>query len=482
MCLMVGCLNALADDGAMAKYYEVGTVPIPEGLIFEPGGMVMLKDGRLAVATRYGRVYFVDGLYEKSLGGVKFHEFAFGLHEPLGLALKDGDLFVAQRSEITRLRDVNGDDVADGYETYAKGWGVSGNYHEYAFGPVFDSKGNGYVTLNINLGKSYRKDLDWRGWSMRVGEGGGKLEPWSAGMRSPSGILMYEDELFFTDQQGNWVGTCTLMHARKGDFHGHVDSLRSSGLKGATVARPKVVPQGKPMIEVKGVVKSLKLPAVWFPYKKTGMGQTGMVVVKQGGKFGPFEGQILVGDFTMSNITRVSLEKVGGEYQGVVIPFLDGFDSAVFRLAFGKDGSLFVGETNRGWNSLGTKSYGLQRVRWTGEVPFEMKTVRAKADGFEIEFTKRIDARVAMAVGSYSIKSYTYQYHQRYGSDEINTKAVKIEKVVLSEDGLRVRLVVGNGELRKGYVHEISVAGVKSVGGEGVIHPVGYYTLNALPE
>ena len=56
----------------------------------------------------------------------------------LGLAWHDGALYATQRSEVTRLRDTDGDGVADEYLTAAKGWGVSGNYHEYAYGPVFD--------------------------------------------------------------------------------------------------------------------------------------------------------------------------------------------------------------------------------------------------------------------------------------------------------------------------------------------------------
>ena len=49
--------------------------------------------------------------------------------------------------------------------------------------------------------------------------------------------------------------------------------------------------------------------------------------------------------------------------------------------AYGPDGSVFVGLTNRGWSSLGTSAYGLQRLVWTGEVPFEIQEMRAAPDG-----------------------------------------------------------------------------------------------------
>ena len=49
---------------------------------------------------------------------------------------------------LTRLTDTNGDGVADRYETVSDQFGLSGNYHEFAFGPVRDAKGNLYIGLN----------------------------------------------------------------------------------------------------------------------------------------------------------------------------------------------------------------------------------------------------------------------------------------------------------------------------------------------
>jgi hypothetical protein len=56
-----------------------------------------------------------------------------GLYEPLGLAIKNGNVYCAQRGETTRLVDRNTDGVADRYETVCK-WSVSGHYYEYSFG------------------------------------------------------------------------------------------------------------------------------------------------------------------------------------------------------------------------------------------------------------------------------------------------------------------------------------------------------------
>ena len=45
-------------------------------------------------------------------------------------------VYCVQRGELTRLIDTDGDDRADRYETVCDSWGVSGNYHEFAFGPL----------------------------------------------------------------------------------------------------------------------------------------------------------------------------------------------------------------------------------------------------------------------------------------------------------------------------------------------------------
>ena len=53
---------------------------------------------------------------------------------------------------------------------------------------------------------------------------------------------------------------------------------------------------------------------------------------------------------------------------------------------------MIVGESNRGWNSLGSRSFGLERIRWTGVVPFELERMEATPDGFRLTFTEPLAA------------------------------------------------------------------------------------------
>lgn len=470
-------LAAISLHAGEEDFYRIVTLPTPPDTKLEVSGIAVLPDGRVAVTIRKGEVWLIENACAEP-PAPRYRRFASGLHEPLGLAYHGGDFYLSQRTEVTRLRDTNGDGRADEYLTFAKGWGVSGNYHEYAYGPVFDRDGNAWVTLNATLGKRLVNETAWRGWSLKI-HPDGTWEPVSGGFRSPCGFgFNTAGDLFCTDQQGNWFGSGPLLHVERGVFHGHADALMSCKLPGATFNITTKIPETLTVAEAAKQVPHYRPPAVWFPYRKMGMSCTDVLCDTTGGKFGPFTGQLFVGDFTMSLITRVFLEKVNGRYQGACFPFRKDFQCAVLRMAWGNDGSMFIGQSNRGWNSLGTRAYGLQRLIWTGKVPFEVKTMEARRDGFQLTFTQPINPASASATG-FKLSSYTYKYHSNYGSDELDPRDLVIGSVKVAEDGLSAQLTVK--DLRAGYVHELHLPDVRSARGEPLLHDVGYYTLNEIP-
>lgn len=472
-------ISAFAQDES--DYYEIITLPTPEGVAFEVGGMALMPDGAMAIAIRKGEVWLLENPYEEDLESLRYRRIAMALHEPLGLLYHEGDLYTTQRSELTRLRDLDGDRVIDEYETVSNAWGVTGNYHEYAYGPALDGEGRFWITLNQTIGVTVAKDDNaWRGWGVAI-DSDGTMTPMCAGMRSPCGVGSNGiGDVFFTDQQGEWVPTNSLHQLRRGVFYGHAVSLASCDREGSPLTHPGKVPSGIPIPEVRSALPDFRPPAVWFPYRKAGMSATGIVNANSGGRFGPFDDQLFVGDFTMALINRVALEKVNGEYQGAVFSFRRGFQCAIVRMATGTDGSLFVGETNRGWNSAGRTSYGLERVIWKEKNPFEIKTMHATPDGFRLTFTETVDQKTAMNPDNYQLSSYTYLYHARYGSDEVDAKMLDVRNVSVTSDRLSATLTVDG--LREGYVHELSAEGVRSAAGAPLLHSTGYYTLNAIPE
>ena len=486
-------------------FFKILKVTAPEGTLLEVGGLITLPDGNLGVATRRGDIWIVENPTSRK---PYFRKFASGLHEILGLTYKDGALYCAQRGELTKLVDSNHDGKADVFETVFA-WPLSGHYHEYSFGPKIAPDGQFFVTGNVAFGDEewYRGEsrVPWRGWTMKISENG-TMQPWATGMRSPCGLGIFDGELFYADNQGDWMGSGGVVHVKKGAFVGHPAGLRWTGLANSPVKltteqfdakiderrrrddNGRAIKPENVVNETPNLLYTLKeqfpdteiqTPAVWLPHGILGISNSEILEIPQGA-FGPFAGQLLVGDQGMSKISRVFMEKVNGEYQGGAIEFRNGFRSGVLRMAFAKDGSLFVGETNRGWGSAGEANEGLQRLAWNGAMPLEMRTVKAMPDGFEIEFTKPVDKKSAEDLASYRVESFIYKYHPVYGSPTINKEALVLKGVKISADGMKARLVVDG--LRRYYIHQLTLDGVRGVEGSySLVHPIAYYTLNNIP-
>jgi cytochrome c551/c552 len=462
-------------------YYEIKTLPIPKDIYLEIGGIATMPDGRLAVSTRRGEIWIIENPYQKENHQVHFKRFASGLHEVLGLAYKDGSFYCSQRGELTKITDTDRDGVADLYVPIYQ-FDLSGNYHEYTYGPVFDKNGDMLVTLNLAwVGFGEGKFAKWRGWLLKI-KPDGTMEPHSAGLRSPAGYSINDEgDIFYGENQGDWVGSGRVTHLAKGDFAGNPGGLKwakepNSPFK---LTLEEIQDNGAPMYEAAAKVKNLKLPAVWFPHAIMGISTADILQDSTKGKFSPFPGQYFVADQGQSKVMRMGLEKVNGVYQGFCINYREGFQSGILRERFGLDGSMFVGMTSRGWGSTGKDNFGLQRLFWNGEMPFEIENIHAKPDGFELSFTQAVDVNSVKKAASYALRSYIYKYQHQYGSPIIELKDLKISAMEVSADKRKVRLVIEG--LRQFFIHEFKLTGIRNESGDPLLHETAYYTLNQIP-
>lgn len=474
-----GTVNAAEES----DYYAIDTFPT-EDLPMEVGAMTLMSDGNLLIGTRRGDVYVLENAYGNPDEAV-FRPWARGLAQPLGFLEHEGWIYTAQRGELTRIKDSDGDGEADVFETVCDAWDISGNYHEYNFGPRMDKEGYMWVTLNKPFGGQPYADPDikqahWRGWAVRVNPDTGEMFPMAAGLRSPAGV---EDspwgDIFYTDNQGEWCNASKLSHLEFGDYHGHPWGLPTQKLAGAPFDKMPQPISGTWMKDMHQQIPEFKMPAVWFPYEKMGKSPSGLRWDLTDGKFGPFQSQLFVADQHHATVMRVFLENVDGHWQGACLPFREGFQCGIIRIAFGKDASLFVGMSNAGWGGRGNRPWGLQRLRWTGEVPFEVKEMKAKPDGFELSFTQPVDPATAGKADAYKMESYTYKLESRYGGPEDDKKQVEITGVKVSDDGMRVRLTIS--PIRAGYVHELIMNGLTNKDGTPLLHGEAYYTLVNIP-
>lgn len=452
--------------------YTVDYLRPPEGALVEVGGMGFLPDGKLAVSTRRGQVWLVENSLAPDPKDARFTLFAEGLQEGLGLAVVDGHIVVVQRGELSMLFDRDRDGRCDEVRCITNSWGLSGNYHEFAYGLALDDRLHAYVALNVGFwdpkwwhGKS---KAPWRGWVVEVTPDG-RVLPFASGFRSPCGLSMSpEKELWVTDNQGDWMPVGPVFQVKKGRFHGHPASLAWTDAYRKTNTEPSdTVP---PDVE-------REAPALWLPYKWS-RSAGNVVWDTTDRKFGPFGGQMFVTELTNGMVLRASLERVRGDWQGAVFLFRQRIGSTV-RGLFAPDGTLLCGMTNRGWGGLSPSS-GLARVRHTGRAPFEVRDVRVKQDGFELVFTRPWQSSFVPSAANVALTQYHYDWWWQYGSPERETKALELLRVEPSAD--RTKLVLRVKDLRAGEMVRCVLSGFVAEDGAPLLHDEFAYTLNQLPE
>lgn len=459
------------------RFYTITDIPMPPGAVLEAGSILALPDGRLAVSTRRGEIHFATGAHETP-PAPRWELFATGLTEVLGLAWRDGILYATQQGELTRVLDTDADGRADRFETVSDAWSWGGE-HEYSFGSDFGP--DGAVWTVHGLTDSYTSERPFRGWAMRHFPDG-RSEAVCSGLRSPGGIAFNAaGDAFYAESQGPWNGSCSIKHLKPGGFMGH-----PAGNKWYPLA-PNMGPRPEDPASNDANRRHLTAaripqyvpPAVVLPYKKMGQSASAIMPDISGGNFGPFAGQFFVADYTLSLVMRVDMELVNGVYQGSCHPFRQGFATGLIGGALTPLGQIFVGGSKRGWPVRGTANNALQRIDWTGEIPFEVHSMRVKPDGFELHLTAPVDPATAVDPSNYLLETFTHHFYGAYGSPEIEFAEHRIVSVTPSPDGLRIRLVVD--QLVPGHIHQLRMAGLRDRTGQRLLHDMAWYTLNQVP-
>ncbi len=460
-----------------SKYYKLVDVPLPKELAVEASSFDVLPDQKtLAIATRRGDIFLAEGVFNEH-PEPRFKKFADGLDEVFGIAYRDGSFVVTQQTEVSRITDINGDGRADRFDTISDAWGFR-NYHEFAFGSKPDAEGNIWVALCLS--ESYNSKVPFRGWCLKITPDG-KTIPVCSGIRSPCGIGPNEHGvMFYAESQGPWNGSCSLKVLKPGGFMGHPISFNWYDLAPELGPAP-LKPNTPSRLETERKrVKQLVPYAVVFPYIRMGRSISGFMVDRTDGKFGPFANQIFIGDFSLGVMMRATTEEVNGVWQGACYPFREGFDTGLLAVQFTPEGGLIAGGTNRGWPVRGSKDYAIQRLDWTGLVPFDIKEIKAKPNGFKLAFTKPIDRVIAFRPQTYQLKTFTHIYHQAYGSPEVDQTIPEVTKATVADDGLSVIIEVDG--LVQGHVHDFHLPDMRSEDNQSLLHASAYYTLNEIPK
>lgn len=467
--------------------YHVSEIPIPTPEYphrFEPTDIDFGPDGSVFTSHRTGSVWRLkDG--EWSL-------FAEGLHEAIGVRVdpEGRGVYVMQRPELTLLTDTDGDGVADRYATIEDRFRYTGHYHEFAYGPRISSKGELYFSTGLSAGATHHvaapdgypsqmsSALGYRGWVMKRNPDE-TLTPFASGLRSPAGIgINAKDELFVTDNQGDWVASSYLAHVEAGDFLGHPASYWDRSEFGIT---PRVldyrtvglIPKSVPPLNFDEVRRNRKPPAVWLAHGDL-TNSPGHPSFAPPEGFGPFAGQAFIADISHRAVIRVALEKVQGAYQGAAFPFIRPLKSSSYSSAFDAEGNLWIGSVGRGWTpgepAIEIISYDSSRM------PFEMQRIELTEDGFDVHFTQPLKSS-NIDIDSIGVQEFRYQYWDTYGSEPFDEAPVPVRAASVSKDKTKLSITVSRKE---GYVYYIELPELRSSSGLSLDNNYGVYTLNQL--
>jgi cytochrome c len=460
---MGGGNDALPGDGtALTEVHPSYTLSQarPETFLPKVAGMDFLPDGRLVVSTwdAAGAVYLLDGVQSGDPKKIRVKRIAQGLAEPLGLKVLNGDIYVLQKQELTKLVDKNGDDLIDEYQCFAKGWRASANFHEFAFGLVHKD-GYFYAALAIAInpgGASTRPQIPDRGKVLRISDKDGSIEFVARGLRTPDGVGIGPDgEIFIADNQGDWLPSSKILHVQPGAFY------NSYAVDSAAVAQLPV-----------------QQPVVWLPQDEIGNSPTQPVVLNDG----PYQNQLLHGDVCYGGLQRVFMEKINGAYQGCVFRFSQGLEGATHRLVWGPDGALYIGMIGNpgNWGQQGKLWYGLQRMQYNGTPCFDMVAVRAKTNGMEIEFTEALPEGEGWSPSHYAVTQWRYQPTIQYGGPKLDEAALPVSAATVSDDRKKVFLEIPG--LKAGHVLHLRLKNLPLSDADNPLwNTEAWYTLNAIP-
>lgn len=384
-----------------------------------------------------------------------------------------------------------------GYRTWTGGLAYKDGYFYAVVGMGLIPGGTSeYTDANIYRGK---------GTVLKISKTGQVVDTVAGGVRNPVTLQFGpEGQLFYADNQGSFMPASALFPVNNGNFFGHLKTPFDN--------------------------QKRTTPAIIFPYGSdlTGGTATNPCVSRVATGFvqlrtGRYAGQLLIGSNPQNGINRIFMEKVGGQFQGALFPFSQGFGvgpgtsgnaalpgvlpefrANVHRLSIGPDGMIYVGGGNSpggassGSHGIdGTPSGALARLVPNNDSVFEMKAIRSlDSTHFEIEFTEPI---VSAATNNFavtqgiSVQSTGTGYGSGWTppSTAVTVSAVSLNtdktKVTLTVSGVKQRPVVATagstedrtwGTLIQFRVTGIAAASSRAMWGDGTGGGVGWYTLN----
>ena len=397
------------------------------------GDVQFFSDGRAAGVTVDGDVWHIDGL-AGDLGTVRWHRFASGLHEPISLAIRNGEVFVFDRGGIWNLRDTNGDGEADEYRMFCHLFTQTAEDSELPNAIKVAPDG----TFLVSKGGQRRRTLSRHsGTILRVSPDGAAFSVLGHGFRQPfAGVDPRDGKVTAADQEGYNVPATPLYLVEDNRFHGY-PYLEVEDVFLAKAHLPTEYPadMAKAVLWLPRSVNASGICQIWMTDKR--MGQL-------------YDTLIYVG-YKPRSLTIVRFGERAGRRRAfgtsltrdLPFPPLSGSVNP-------RDGQLYVAGFKLN-NDL-RHSDGLARIRSTGAPFLQPLMVTATDQGLLRRFAVPLDVERARDPDRFAVARWNYQRTPNYGSPHyrldgsMGQETMTPSSAYLSKDGMSV--LVGVPDMR----------------------------------
>ncbi|RYD30861.1 MAG: hypothetical protein EOP87_15855, partial [Verrucomicrobiaceae bacterium] len=193
------------------------------------------RDGTAAVVTLDGDVWLIRGL-SGDLDSVRWQRFTSGLHEPLGLVVRDETIFVFDRNGVWRLRDSDGNGEADTHDLFSNAFAQTAETREFPMGMRDGPDGSFILAKGGQQGTTLGKH---NGTLLRISPDGSRAEVLARGLRQPFvGVHPRTGLITASDQQGHYVPS-TPLYVIEGDrYYGFLPGFLPKEKYPAPIAEP----------------------------------------------------------------------------------------------------------------------------------------------------------------------------------------------------------------------------------------------------
>jgi hypothetical protein len=422
-------------------------------------------------------------------------QIASMFRQPTGAVVVKDVIYVCDRDGFYKINSLSPSDITANRSlvvewpkeaapaNFSNGAWNNGYWHQFVFCPIHYN-GRFYApysgTIKLGGASDNPPSTSFSGAFLSWSDGGsGGFERIAGGFRSPNGANIGPGGMMMvSDNQGSWEPSCPLDLVRSGRFYGHRQDKGYAPNFAQAANDAGTMPYDPPV----AWLLDGGAPSGGGP----GQSASQPLYLDRG----PYAGDWIIGDNNSKGISRVTLDPVtgsgvSGQYNGSVTFFTNGFGSqgseaGVNRLALHPSGNIiYVGTLGTLGNWPTSKVMPFYAVRidsGKAAASFEIRAVRSRQDGIEIDFTAPVDPATAVA-GSFALNQYQLKRQDAYGAGNDEIAAPSIGTVLVSDDGRRVFLQLGN-VAAVDRVLKIAASGIRSASGSPLFFNEAYFTHN----